>query len=108
MDRLRAPLLRSFLVTLCLAPCFSTPGWAQSGTTLTPDRRTFLVNKDLGAERWTISAGLATDDVESVISVTGNVFRSDGGPPSFVLCQIRNDSIGSLSDPASVFRLTCQ
>lgn len=107
MDQLRAPLLLS-LVTVGLVLCLPAPGWSQSGTTLTPDRRTFLVNKDLGAERWTISAGLATDDVESVISVTGNVFRSDGGPPSFVLCQIRNDSTGSLSDPASVFRLTCQ
>jgi hypothetical protein len=86
-----------------LALCLPTPGSAQSGTTLTPDRRTFLVNKDLGAERWTISAGLATNDVESVISVTGNVFRADGGSPSFVLCQIRDDSAGSLSDPRACF-----
>jgi hypothetical protein len=108
MDRPRFPLLHSFLfaMTLVLGP--AAPGLAQSGTTLTPDRRTFLVNKDLGPERWTISAGLATDDVESVLSVTGNVFRSDGGPPSFVLCHIRDDSTGTLEDAASVFRLTCQ
>jgi hypothetical protein len=40
---------------------------------------TILVNKDVGTERYAIN--LNTDG-----TVTGNVFRSDGGPPAFIFC----------------------
>ncbi len=49
------------------------------GVQLTPDGKRTLVNKDVGAERWAIS--LNEDD-----TATGNVFRSDGGPPAFIFC----------------------
>jgi len=91
------------LVLLCAAGAH-----AQTGATLTPNQRNYMVNKDIGAERWTINLNLASPDPGSIVNATGNIFRADGGPPSFVLCQVRPDSSGSLDDPSSTFRLTCQ
>lgn len=81
---------------------------AQSGATLTPDRLSYMVSKDLAGERWTINLNLASASPGVVLNATGNVFRPDGSPPVFVLCQLRPDSTGSLEDPASEFRFTCQ
>ncbi len=78
-----------------------------SGSTLSPDQQSFLVNKDIGSERWTIALNLFTTDPANVINVTGNIFRSDGGPASFVACLVRADSKGSLNVPSSTFRLSC-
>ena len=78
-----------------------------SGSTLSPDRQSFLVNKDLGAERWTINLNLFSSNPNDIINVTGNIFRSDGGPASFVTCLVRADSTGTLSNPSSSFRLSC-
>lgn len=80
---------------------------AQAGSTVTPDRLTYVVNKDLAGERWTITLNLASVDPPRLINVTGNVFRPGGGPPAFIWCQIRSDSTGSLADPNSVFSLRC-
>jgi hypothetical protein len=59
-------------------------GQRESGVQLTPDGRHVLISKDVagasGTERWSITRHL--DDG----SVTGNVFPSDGGKPSFVFC----------------------
>jgi hypothetical protein len=81
---------------------------AQSGATLTPNERNFMVNKDIQSQRWTINLNLSSSDPGSITNVTGNIFRADGGAPSFVLCQVRPDSTGSLNDPASTFRFSCQ
>ncbi len=78
-----------------------------SGSTLSPDAQSFLVNKDLGNERWTINVNLFSPDFADITNVTGNIFRSDGGPASFVTCLVREDSTGSLADPNSIFRLSC-
>jgi len=78
-----------------------------SGSTLSPDGRSFLVNKDLGNERWTINVNLYGNAPGDIINVTGNIFRADGGPASFVTCLVRSDSTGSLADPDSTFRLSC-
>jgi len=78
-----------------------------AGSTLSPDGRSFLVNKDLGNERWTINVNLYGNDPGNVINVTGNIFRADGGPASFVTCLVRSDSDGTLTDPDSLFRLSC-
>lgn len=84
------------------------PATAQdSGSTLSPDQQSFLVNKDVGDERWTIGLNLFSTDPANVINVTGNIFRRDGGAASFVACLVRSDSRGSLNDPDSVFRLSC-
>ena len=80
---------------------------APSGSTLSPDARSFLVNKDLGNERWTINVNLFGSSPADIINVTGNIFRADGGPASFVTCLVRNDSTGTLTDPDSTFRLSC-
>lgn len=92
------------LLTLVSA---ASAGAQESGATLTPDGLAYLVSKDVGTERWTIAFNLSSPDGASFLNVTGNVFRSDGGPPSFLLCQVRSDSTGSLADPASTFRLSC-
>jgi hypothetical protein len=78
-----------------------------SGSTLSPDRQSYLVNKDLGNERWTINVNLFSTDPNDIINVTGSIFRADGGPASFVICLVRSDSTGTLTDPNSVFRLSC-
>jgi hypothetical protein len=90
-----------------LAPLGATAQQQSSGSTLSPDLQSYMVNKDLGIERWTIALNLYSTDPASIISITGNIFRSDGGPASFVTCLERADSEGSLLDPTSVFRLSC-
>lgn len=50
-----------------------------SGSTLSPDQQSFLVNKDIGSERWTIALNLFTTDPANVINVTGNIFRLTAG-----------------------------
>jgi len=103
----RSPRRRVATVLVALLS-FAATARAQTGATLTPNLRNHMVNKDIAAERWTINVNLASDDPNSVTNVTGNIFRADGGPPSFVLCQVRPDSSGTLTDPSSTFRLTCQ
>jgi hypothetical protein len=82
------------------------------GTTLTPDGFSYLVNKDVGAERWSISLNFAFVEIGGqfqrvLSSVTGNVFKSDGSAPSFVYCTERDDSAGDLADLSSIFRFRC-
>lgn len=81
---------------------------AESGSTVTPDGRTYLVNKDIGADRWTIALTTLPGDTARLVNVTGNVFRSDGGPPAFVVCQANVASIGDLADRESVFSFSCR
>ncbi|MBY0279208.1 hypothetical protein K2Z84_28070 [Candidatus Binatia bacterium] len=78
-----------------------------SGSTLSPDKQSYLVNKDLGNERWTINVNLFSSNPSDIINVTGSIFRADGGPASFVTCLVRSDSTGTLTNPDSVFRLSC-
>jgi len=58
----------------------------QSGSQMTPDSRGYLINKDVGNERWAISYNLADR------TVTGNVFKSDGSDPSFIWCKITSET----------------
>ena len=102
----RSPFRHGAMVLVALLS-IAASARAQTGATLTPDLRNHMVNKDIAAQRWTINLNLASDDSDSVTNVTGNIFRADGGPPSFVLCQVRPDSNGTLNDPSSTFRLTC-
>lgn len=52
---------------------------ATRGVQFTPDGKRTLVNKDVGTERWAITKNENG-------TLTGNVFRSNGGPPAFVFC----------------------
>lgn len=65
------------LLALLVAPSLA---WSDSGVQWTRDREATLVSKDVGSERWAITYRLADGQV------TGNVFRSDGGPSSFLDC----------------------
>jgi len=73
---------------------------AQAGSTVTPDRLTYVVNKDLAGERWTITMNLAAADPARLINVTGNVFRPGGGPPS---CRINFEIVMGGASPAGPF-----
>ena len=64
-----------------------------SGIQMTPDSRRYLISKDVGNERWAISFDLATR------TVTGNVFKTDGSPPSFIWCQVASET--PAADPAA-------
>ncbi len=98
---------RLCVVAAALVALASSDAAAQSGSTLTPDRLSYVVSKDVGPERWTINLNLASLDPPRIINATGNVFRSDGGPTSFVWCQVADGSTGTLDDPESVFSLLC-
>lgn len=108
----RSGIRRALAMVAVAAALVSSPGrsaraQAPSGSTLSPDFRSYMVNKDLGDERWTIDLNLYAADPSSIISITGNIFRKDGGPASFVTCLVRDDSNGSLRSPSSTFRLSC-
>ena len=82
------------------------------GATLSLDGMSFLVNKDLAHERWSVGLNyvpVRSEDggvVNRIQAVTGGVLRGDG-TPTFVYCSIRDDSVGTLDDPSSTFRLSC-
>jgi hypothetical protein len=71
--------MRALFADLALVVAPAVAG-AQSGVQWTRDRAATLVSKDVGSERWAITYRL--DDGH----VTGNVFRTDGGPASFIDC----------------------
>lgn len=58
----------------------SSSASAQSDVQWTRSRDATLVSKDVGAERWSITRRLVDG------RVSGNVFRTDGGPTSFLDC----------------------
>jgi hypothetical protein len=85
---------------------------SNKGTTLTPDRFDYLVSKDIGADRYAISVNFipvdnGRDVVPTLQSITGNVYKADGSPPTFLYCVERDDSAGDLHNPNSEFRLSC-
>ena len=104
--------MRSVLVLLLLVTAVLGSGRSacaqDAAATMTPDRLHLLVNKPLGAERWSIAMNLSPDDRTKVVSVTGNVFRVDDDQVDFVHCTVRPDSAGTLTDPSSTFRFTCR
>lgn len=77
------PLLLSAMVVLALA----TRAGAGDGVQILPDATRILVSKDVGVERWAITLDLGN---ETPLNVTGNVFKRDGGPASFVWCSIQD------------------
>ena len=70
------------------------PAHAQSGTRTTPDGARTLISKDVGAERWAITYRLADG------RVTGNVFRTDGDPPS--KCSTSHNTVAPRCGASSV------
>jgi hypothetical protein len=62
----------------------SSPAHAQrgSGIQMSLESNRYFISKDVGQERWAITYNL--DDK----TVTGNVFPTDGSPPTFLTCDI--------------------
>jgi hypothetical protein len=112
MRRLRILVLLAVASCTCLPRNAGAQDAAPAGVTMTPDALHLLVNKQLGAERWTISVNLAEegepDGGPRITSITGNVFRSDASDVSFVYCQVEPGSTGSLADPSSSLLLRCK
>jgi hypothetical protein len=72
--------VRLAVLVAAVAVALPAVGSAQNrGVQFTPDGKRVLVNKDVGNERWAIT-------LNENGSATGNVFRSDGGPPAFIFC----------------------
>src|SRR5262245_25039103 len=90
-----------------IPPCSATALAAEGATTATPNMLTFLVSKDVGVERWVVSLNLSPSNQNVIANVTGNVFKSDGSPPSFVVCRPRDDSQGTLAEQTSTFHFVC-
>lgn len=60
-----------------------------SGIQVTPDGLRILVSKDAGNERWAITYEPASG------ALTGNVFRTDGAPPTFLACSRSSEPDGA-------------
>lgn len=90
----RRALVGGFVALSAIGATGAQAGPRLSGLQITPDLKTVLVNKDVGAERWAIS--LNADG-----TVTGNVFLRDGSPPTFIWCEelveLRTDTEMTLS-----------
>lgn len=77
---MRSPLARSVTIGI-FALTASLAHAASGGVQWSPDGLRLFANKDVGAERWSITLNLAD------VSATGNIFFADGRPPAFVWCQ---------------------
>jgi hypothetical protein len=99
--RLRARRGALLLALLLGAPRLASDALAQgSGIQQTPDSQRYLISKDVGPERWAISFNLRDR------TVTGNVFKTDGSPPSFIWCSIE-DVATSPTPAATQYTLDC-
>lgn len=73
---------------------------AEAQIQLTPDSGRYLIQRTVGVEEWAISYNF--DDG----TLTGNVFKTDGSPPSFIFCEFTN--IDYADDPAdNEYTLDC-
>lgn len=97
--------------------------FAQAGVAPVPDETALLVNKDVDSQRWTISLNvveavpIGAPSVEpeepaassfSILHATGNVFSGPDVSPSFLFCELRDDSPGnSLADDGKDLRFDC-
>ena len=105
---LRRTFRRLAVAALLLGTHSTVRAQQPSGSTLSPDFQSYMVNKDLGPERWTISLNLFSTDPTSIISITGNIFRADDGPASFVTClDARGLERRACAIRTSSFRLSC-
>lgn len=84
MNRTLAPLAAALILVASSALGQSSP------TTITPDRATVLVSKDINGERWAITRDLSNG------SVTGNVFVPGSPDPQFVYCTQTGQGAGGI------------
>lgn len=93
--------LAAILLSLAL---FVSPACAGDGVQILPDGTRILVSKDVGDERWAITLDLGD---ETPLNVTGNVFRRDGGPASFLWCPLVDVSGGASDIRNATFIWDC-
>lgn len=74
-------LVHALFVALLIFSSEALGHAASGGVQWSPDGVRLFVNKDVGAERWSITLNL-TD-----LTATGNIFFTDGRAPAFVWCQ---------------------
>lgn len=74
------------ILALLLIPPTALAG---SGVQYSRDKKSTLISKDVGTERWAITYRLADG------AVFGNVFYPDGREPSFVSCDRSSSNGGS-------------
>jgi hypothetical protein len=67
---------------------FAGAALASDSAQFSPACDKILVNKAVGAEQWAITLDIGTRDV------LGNVFRTDGGPASFLSCDFQGSEDG--------------
>src|SRR6188768_4254019 len=93
-----------FALSCALMLALAAPALAGDGVQITTDAGEILVNKDVGTERWAIRLDLSEDHP---LNVTGNIFKTDGSPPVFVQCDIRDiqGSADTLRD--ALFSYSC-
>jgi hypothetical protein len=80
---LRVGLGAAAIAALVLAPRPSAAADRQSGVQMSQSGFYVLVSKDVGSDRWAITA-------DSDGEVVGNVFPQDGGAPQFVDCFVND------------------
>ncbi|MBM4243936.1 MAG: hypothetical protein FJ148_08995 [Deltaproteobacteria bacterium] len=99
-SRIKAWATRATVAAALVASIASGAAAQQSGVQQTPDSARYLISKDVGAERWAISYNPRDR------TVTGNVFKTDGSPPSFVFCDIVDEALSP--NPAEIqYTLNC-
>jgi hypothetical protein len=104
VQKLRQGLLVALVVAgVAVAPA---PGWAQNGATLTPDRLSYLVSKEVGGARWTISLNVAPDDESTIVNMTGNILVNTG-EVIFVHCLPRAGSTRFLREAGQLLTFDC-
>jgi hypothetical protein len=98
---LRLAALSAALLVAGAAPQGAHAQSTQSGIQLTPDARTYLINKFVPPnEQWAIAFNPSDG------TSTGNVFKTDGSAPSFVWCRTINKTTNP--DPARIsYTLEC-
>lgn len=74
-------ILAAATALLFCAPHAAAAQERASGIQLTPDSHGYLINKDVGDERWAIAFDLDSR------TITGNVFYPDGRAPRFLWCE---------------------
>lgn len=115
MIKSRHLVIRLLALLLALsANSFARNGFAQGGIpaggTVTPDGSIYLVNKDVGTQRWTIIVNLTSSS--RIESIGGAVFNTDGTTSNFVSCRVRDDSpcrsLDASTPPSCQLRLSCE
>lgn len=86
MLRIREVIWVAAAAAMVAALAIPTAGWAGDGVQFSSDCNSTYVNKKVGSnEQWAITWDIFGD-------ASGNVFKLDGSPPSFIECQLTGET----------------